>query len=90
VQVFETYEEYSDWYDDVHCKAAGIDAKNAVTVGLVLQKSHINTKDECHYTAVISELEARGAKVRHPSLPILHSFLHPLSHRTHALLSLSS
>ena len=37
--------------------------KTAVTVGLVLQKSHINTKDECHYTAVISELEARGAKV---------------------------
>jgi len=62
-KVFETYEEYSAWYDDVHCKAAGIDAKNAVTVGLVLQKSHINTKDECHYTAVISELEARGAKV---------------------------
>ena len=61
--VFETYEEYTAWYDKVHCPAAGIDAKTAVTVGLVLQKSHINTKDECHYTAVISELEARGAKV---------------------------
>lgn len=32
-------------------------------VGLVLQKSHINTKDECHYVALIAELEARGAKV---------------------------
>jgi hypothetical protein len=61
--VFETYEEYTAWYDNVHCKAAGINPKTAVTVGLVLQKSHINTKDECHYTAVISELEARGAKV---------------------------
>lgn len=33
-------------------------------VGLVLQKSHINTKDECHYVALVAELEARGAKVR--------------------------
>jgi magnesium chelatase subunit H len=61
--VFETYEEYTKWYETVHCPSAGINVKTAVTVGLVLQKSHINTKDECHYTAVISELEARGAKV---------------------------
>lgn len=33
-------------------------------VGLVLQKSHINTKDECHYVALVAELEARGAKVK--------------------------
>lgn len=61
--VFETVAEYNEWYEKVHCPAAGIDAKKAVTVGLVLQKSHINTKDECHYVALISELEARGAKV---------------------------
>jgi len=61
--VFETYEAYSAWYEKVHCPAAGIDVKAAFTVGLVLQKSHINTKDECHYVALISELEARGAKV---------------------------
>merc|ERR1712238_138656 len=33
------------------------------TVGLVLQKSHINTKDDTHYVSLISELESRGAKV---------------------------
>jgi magnesium chelatase subunit H len=56
-------QSYMFWYNYVHCPSAGIDINKAVTVGLVLQKSHINTKDECHYTAVISELEARGAKV---------------------------
>ena len=62
-QVYETYEEYSQWYDNVHCPAAGINPKTATTIGLVLQKSHINTKDDTHYVALISELEARGAKV---------------------------
>ena len=61
--VFESIAEYDAWYDKVHCPAAGIDAKTAVTVGLVLQKSHINTRDENHYVALISELEARGCKV---------------------------
>lgn len=61
--VFDTYEEYVKWYDEVHCPAAGIDPKTAKTVGLVLQKSHINTKDEAHYVSMISELEARGARV---------------------------
>mmetsp|Transcript_8951 Transcript_8951/g.14855 ORF Transcript_8951/g.14855 Transcript_8951/m.14855 type:complete len:1393 (-) Transcript_8951:191-4369(-) len=62
-KVFETNAEYLDWYNTVHAPAAGIDPKTAVTVGLVLQKSHINTKDECHYVAMISELESRGARV---------------------------
>ena len=62
-QVYETVEEYNNWYNNVHAPAAGINTKTAVTIGLVLQKSHINTKDDCHYIALISELEARGAKV---------------------------
>lgn len=49
-------------HTQVHAPAAGI-KENAPVVGLVLQKSHINTKDECHYVALIAELEARGAKV---------------------------
>ncbi len=61
--VYETLEEYIAWYNKVHCPVAGINAKTAVTVGVILQKSHINTKDDCHYIALISELEARGAKV---------------------------
>eukprot|EP00981_Chlorochromonas_danica_P010593 scaffold3290_cov165-Ochromonas_danica.AAC.36 len=62
-RVFEKVEDYNEWYNTVHAPAAGIDTKNAVTVGIILQKSHINTKDEAHYVAMISELEARGARV---------------------------
>lgn len=43
-RVFEDPEVYFQWYNTVHAKAAGIDARTAPTVGLVLQKSHINTK----------------------------------------------
>jgi len=61
--VFEDVNQYNAWYDKEHAVKAGINVKTAVTVGIILQKSHINTKDECHYTAMISELEARGARV---------------------------
>jgi len=61
-QVFESVDDYLRWYNKEHCPAAGIDP-NAVTVGVIVQKSHINTKDECHYVSMIAELEARGSKV---------------------------
>jgi len=61
--VFENVEDYNAWYDKVHAPKAGINVKKARTIGIILQKSHINTKDECHYIAMISELEARGARV---------------------------
>lgn len=38
-------------------------AKDAPVIGLVLQRSHLVTGDEGHYSGVVSELEARGAKV---------------------------
>jgi magnesium chelatase subunit H len=62
LQVFENANEYFAWYDKVHAPAANI-PEGAPCIGLVLQKSHINTKDECHYVAMVAELEARGAKV---------------------------
>jgi len=61
--VFENYEKYIDWYDNKFCPDAGIDPKTAPTIGLVLQKSHINTKDDTHYVSLISELESRGSRV---------------------------
>jgi magnesium chelatase subunit H len=61
-KVYESADEYFAWYNSAHAPAAGI-APGAPTVGLVLQKSHINTKDECHYIAMVAELEARGARV---------------------------
>jgi hypothetical protein len=60
-RVFETYAEYRDWLFNEHAPALGIDPTKAPTVGLVLQKSHINTKDDTHYVSLIMELEANGA-----------------------------
>ena len=61
--VFESNKSYFDWYDNKFCPDAGIDPKTAPTIGLILQKSHINTKDDTHYVSLISELESRGARV---------------------------
>mmetsp|Transcript_7333 Transcript_7333/g.17931 ORF Transcript_7333/g.17931 Transcript_7333/m.17931 type:complete len:1405 (+) Transcript_7333:58-4272(+) len=61
--VFETYSEYMKWYDGEFCPDAGIDPKTAPTIGILLQKSHINTKDDTHYVSLIAELESRGARV---------------------------
>jgi|EP00550_Attheya_septentrionalis_P002627 magnesium chelatase subunit H len=61
--VFETSTAYFEWYNKEFCPDAGIDPMNARTIGLILQKSHINTKDDTHYVSLISELESRGARV---------------------------
>merc|ERR1719230_116319 len=44
-RVFETYAEYRKWLVEEHAPALGLDVATAPVVGLVLQKSHINTKD---------------------------------------------
>ena len=61
--VFENNAKYFEWYDNEFCPDAGIDAKTAPTIGIILQKSHINTKDDTHYVSLISELESRGSRV---------------------------
>jgi len=62
-RVFEDVTDYLQWYNSEHAPAVGINPAAAPTVGVILQKSHINTKDECHYISLIAELEARGARV---------------------------
>jgi len=62
-QVFENIADYKDWVYNVHAPSLGIDPATAPVVGLVLQKSHINTKDDAHYVALIMELESQGAIV---------------------------
>ena len=62
-KVFETTAEYKDWLINEHAPSLGIDAKTAPVVGVVLQKSHINTKDDAHYVSLIMELESQGALV---------------------------
>ena len=61
--VFENNESYFEWYNKEFCPDAGIDPATAPTIGIILQKSHINTKDDTHYVSLISELESRGARV---------------------------
>lgn len=58
--MYEDLKEYLNWYDtrsDVKF------AKDAPVIGLVLQRSHLVTGDEAHYSGVVMEMEARGAKV---------------------------
>ena len=59
-RMFEDLKEYLNWYDTRPDLAFAADAP---VVGLVLQRSHLVTGDEGHYSGVVSELEARGAKV---------------------------
>ncbi|KAI0564927.1 magnesium chelatase subunit H [Gracilaria domingensis] len=69
-RMFEDLEEYNDWYENEHCKAAGLTAQSP-TVGLVLARTHMITGDDCHYVSLVSELEAGGAKV----IPVFSSGL---------------
>ena len=59
-RMFEDLKEYLNWYDT---RSDLQFAPDAPVVGLVLQRSHLVTGDEGHYSGVVSELEARGAKV---------------------------
>jgi magnesium chelatase subunit H len=58
--MYEDLKEYLNWYDTRKDLAF---AKDAPVIGLVLQRSHLVTGDDGHYAGVVSEMEARGAKV---------------------------
>lgn len=58
--MYEDLKEYLNWYDT---RKDITFAKDAPVIGLVLQRSHLVTGDEGHYAGVVSEMEARGAKV---------------------------
>jgi len=59
-KVYEDAEEYMQWLRNVHAPSLGLDAATAPVVGLILAKSHINTKDDAHYVAMVMEIEAQG------------------------------
>eukprot|EP00894_Picocystis_sp_ML_P001751 jgi/Pico_ML_1/52268/g2997.t1 len=58
--MYEDVKEYLNWYDTRKDLKF---AKDAPVIGLVLQRTHLVTGDEGHYSAQVMELEARGAKV---------------------------
>merc|ERR1719183_1007451 len=62
-RVFESVGEYREWLEKEHAPSIGLDAKTAPVVGVVLGKSHINTKDDAHYVSFLMELESMGALV---------------------------
>ena len=63
--MYEDLKEYLNWYDTRRDTKFAADAP---VIGLVLQRSHLVTGDEGHYSGVVSELEAQGAKVNHMSI----------------------
>ncbi|KAA8495996.1 Magnesium-chelatase subunit ChlH, chloroplastic [Porphyridium purpureum] len=82
-RMFETLAEYQDWYENVHMPEAGI-RKDAPVIGMVLQRSHMITKDDCHYVSLVAEYESRGARVLPVfaggldfSVPMNKYFYHP-------------
>ncbi len=60
--MYEDLKEYLNWYDTRRDTKFAADAP---VIGLVMQRSHLVTGDEGHYSGVVSELEAQGAKVLH-------------------------
>eukprot|EP00401_Gymnodinium_catenatum_P071441 CAMPEP_0117588018 /NCGR_PEP_ID=MMETSP0784-20121206/69627_1 /TAXON_ID=39447 /ORGANISM="" /LENGTH=1485 /DNA_ID=CAMNT_0005389349 /DNA_START=144 /DNA_END=4601 /DNA_ORIENTATION=+ len=60
--IFDTRADYMEWYQGVHMPLAGVSG-GAPTIGVILQKSHIATKDDGHYVALVQELERRGSRV---------------------------
>ena len=58
--MYEDVKEYLNWYDT---RKDMTFARDAPVIGLVLQRSHLVTGDEGHYSGVVSEMESHGAKV---------------------------
>ncbi|KAI4979004.1 hypothetical protein ZWY2020_015757 [Hordeum vulgare] len=61
--MYDDVKEYLNW-SGTHCDAKDrLKNPEAPVIGRVLQQSHIVTRYDGHYVAVIMELEARGAKI---------------------------
>lgn len=62
-RMFEDVKEYLNWYDSRPEIPDDLKDPLAPCVGLVLQRTHLVTGDDAHYVAMVSELEALGARV---------------------------
>jgi magnesium chelatase subunit H len=62
-QMFEDVKEYLNWYQSRPDIAKDLKDPLTPCVGLVLQRTHLVTGDDAHYVAMVSELEALGARV---------------------------
>jgi magnesium chelatase subunit H len=62
-QMFESSEEYLQWYKGRLDISSDLKDPLAPCVGLVLQRTHLVTGDDAHYVAMVQELECMGARV---------------------------
>ncbi len=62
-EMFEDVKEYLNWYNSRSDISDDLKDPLAPCVGLVLQRTHLVTKDDAHYVAMVQELEAMGARV---------------------------
>lgn len=61
-RMFEDVKEYLNWYESRPEIPDDLKDPLAPCVGLVLQRTHLVTGDDAHYVAMVSELEALGAR----------------------------
>jgi magnesium chelatase subunit H len=61
--MYEDLKEYLNWFNSRRDISEDVKDPLAPTVGLVLQRTHLVTGDDAHYVAMVSELEAMGARV---------------------------
>jgi magnesium chelatase subunit H len=62
-EMFEDVKEYLNWYNSRSDVSEDLKDPLALCVGIVLQRTHLVTKDDAHYVAMVQELEAMGARV---------------------------
>jgi magnesium chelatase subunit H len=61
--MFEDSKEYFNWYASRKDLPEAQRRGDGPTIGLVLQRTHLVTGDDAHYVSVVSEFEARGARI---------------------------
>ncbi|MBD2020537.1 magnesium chelatase subunit H [Leptolyngbya sp. FACHB-36] len=61
--MYEDVKEYLNWFNSRRDIGGDLKDPLAPTIGLVLQRTHLVTGDDAHYVAMVSELEAMGARV---------------------------
>ena len=61
--MYDDVKEYLNWYGTRRDATPKLKDSSAPVIGVILQRSHIVTGDDGHYTSVVMELESRGAKV---------------------------
>ncbi len=62
-QMFEDSQEYQRWYNSREDISPDLKDPLAPCVGLLLQRTHLVTRDDAHYVAVVQEFESMGARV---------------------------